>query len=355
MVDVDPSWINKAADPATDPAYHAAELRRNEAVLLSGAGTADRLGARQGVRPGADAVSLAGTTITVHDVPVVVYPAVTSISGPYRVALLATAFEHDPPHGSLPRKDIVCAQVQDHDEDSSGLRVARPVYVPGVAAASPVEPALPSGAFRLATVDVPASGGGGATLTYNAPRTVANGGVLPVRSASELPVSGLYEGLYVDVADEEALYRWSGAAWQRMAPAQKILQTEQATDVLAFTNTTYFFASPSAPCSQTFIVPPSGSVAVDVYCLNRANTFNVVYISFSINEGTTVSGTELHAPNDSDAFRHSTQDNIPSGNTGFKLVTGLTPGQEVTAWVRHRISGGNGDLFFRRITVWPQP
>lgn len=352
MVDVDPWAINVAAGA---PEYHAAELRRLDAVLLSGAGEADRLGARQGVRPGAPAVSLAGTTITVHDVPVVVYPGLTSISGPYRAALLATAFEHDPPDGTNPRKDIVVAQVQDHDEDSSGQRRARPFYVAGTPGATPTEPALPAGSFRLATITVPQSGGGGATLDYNTPFAVASGGVLPVRSASELPTDGRYEGLYVDVADEDALYRWSGSAWQKVAPAPKMLQAIQAADDLGFTNTTYFFGTAAGPCSQTFIVPPSGSVAVDVYALNRPNTVNTIYISFSINAGTTTAGTELVAPDDSDAYRHVHNGLITSGNTGPKLVTGLTPGQEVTAWVRHRMSGGNGDIYFRRITVIPQP
>lgn len=213
MVDVDPSWINASAGA---PAYAANELRRNEAVLLYG-GVADRLGAREGVRPGSQAVSLAGTTITVHNIACVIYPALTNTSGPYRAALLETTFEHDPPDGTNPRKDIVVAEVKDDDEDVSGLRLARPNYVAGVPGVSPSEPSVPTGAFKLATIDVPASGGGAATLTYDAPLTVANGGVLPVRDSGDLPTAGLYSGMVVyNQATDELLVR-SGTAWVTVA------------------------------------------------------------------------------------------------------------------------------------------
>ncbi len=217
MVDVDPSWINKEPDPATTPAYAAAELRRTEAVLMFG-GHADRLGAREGVRPGHIPVSLASTTWTVHDSAVTIYPGLTTTSGPYRAALLETSGEHDPPDGTNPRKDIIVAEVKDHEEDASGLRLARPRYIAGVPGTTPSEPAVPAGAFKLATIDVPASGGGSATLTVNNPWTVASGGVLPVRDASELPTAGRYKGMTCYQQDIDALVIWNGTAWEERAP-----------------------------------------------------------------------------------------------------------------------------------------
>jgi hypothetical protein len=210
MVDVEPTWINADAGA---PAYTASELRRNEAVLMFG-GVADRLGVRQGVRPGADPVSLAGTTVTVHETPAVVYPAVTSTSGPYRVALLETAHELNPPDGTYPRKDIIVCQVQDHDEDASGFRRARSVYVPGSPAATPVEPAVPAGAFRMGTITVPQSGGGGATLVVNTPWAVAAGGILPVRNDAELPGAsgGIYDGMARWNQDTNALEIHNGGS-----------------------------------------------------------------------------------------------------------------------------------------------
>lgn len=212
MVDSDPAWINASGGA---PQYSAVELRRLDAVLLFG-GVADRLGARQGVRPGPAPVSLAGTTWTVHDTPAVVYPGGTSTSGPYRVALLETTGSVNAA-AAQPRKDIIVAQVQDDDEDSSGQRRARPLYIAGNAAASPVEPAVPAGSFRLATIDVPASGGGSPTLTVNTPYAVAAGGILPVRVTADLPTSGLYEGMPAFDQSTDSLLIHTGAAWMPVA------------------------------------------------------------------------------------------------------------------------------------------
>lgn len=219
MVDTDPAWINASAG---SPEYSAVELRRLDAALLYG-GHADRLGAHQGVRPGPDPVSLAGTTWTVHDTAAIVYPAATSTSGPYRVALLETAGEVNPAD-LQPRKDILVCQVQDDDEDSSGQRRARPLYVAGTADASPVEPAVPDGAFRLATIDVPASGGGSPTLTVNTPYAVAAGGVLPVPDYDALPTSGVGAGMVAYRKDSNSLVGHTGAAWRPMASTQTPVQ-----------------------------------------------------------------------------------------------------------------------------------
>lgn len=219
MVDTDPAWINASTGA---PEYSAVELRRLDAALLYG-GHADRLGTHQGVRPGPDPVSLAGTTWTVHDTAAVVYPAATSTSGPYRVALLETAGEVNPADGQ-PRKDILVCQVQDDDEDSSGQRRARPLYVAGTAAGSPVEPAVPDGAFRLATIDVPASGEGAPTLTVNAPYAVAAGGVLPVPDFAGLPSSGVGQGMLAYRRDSDSLVAHTGAAWRPVASTQIPIQ-----------------------------------------------------------------------------------------------------------------------------------
>lgn len=212
MVDTDP-WAINASGGA--PLYSAAELRRLDAVLLW-AGTTDRLGARQGVRPGHVPASLAGTTWTVHDVAAVVYPGETSTSGPYRVAILETTGSVNPAAGQ-PRKDILYIQVQDDDEDGSGQRRARPGYLAGTASGSPVEPTVPDGAFKVATIDVPASGGGSPTITINAPYAVASGGILPARSSSDLPSSGVTEGMAAFQMDSDSLVIHTGSGWAPVA------------------------------------------------------------------------------------------------------------------------------------------
>lgn len=212
MVDTDPAWINASGGA---PLYSAAELRRLDAVLLW-AGTTDRLGARQGVRPGHVPASLAGTTWTVYDVPAVVYPGETSTSGPYRVAILETTGSVTPA-AAQPRKDILYIQVQDDDEDSSGQRRGRPGYLAGIAGGSPVEPTVPDGAFRVATIDVPASGGGSPTITINAPYAVASGGVLPVPNSAGLPSSGVTEGMAAFQMDSDSLLIHDGASFKPVA------------------------------------------------------------------------------------------------------------------------------------------
>lgn len=215
MVDSDPAWINASGGA---PLYSANELRRLDAVLLW-AGTTDRLGARQGVRPGHVPASLAGTTWTVHDVPAVVYPGETSTSGPYRVAILETTGSVTPA-AAQPRKDILYIQVQDNDEDGSGQRRARPGYLAGTASGSPVEPTVPDGAFRVATIDVPASGGGSPTITVNAPYAVAAGGILPVPTNADLPTVGVTPGMFGARLDSNSLSMYTSAGWRPVASTQ---------------------------------------------------------------------------------------------------------------------------------------
>lgn len=215
MVDFDPAWINVSVGA---PEYNAAELRRLEAVLLFG-GHADRLGSRAGLRPGLQAVTLSGTTVTINPCAGVAYPALTTTSGAYRFALLLDSLTLAVPDGTNPRKDLVCIQVQDHDEDASTFRRARALLVQGTPAVTPAEPAVPVGAFRVATITVPPSGGGSATIAYNTPWVVANGGVLPVRTTADLPAAGLYDGMTAwDIANEAMLVN-SGGTWETVGSA----------------------------------------------------------------------------------------------------------------------------------------
>lgn len=59
-------------------------------------------------------------------------------------------------HATLPRNDLVCVGVQDHDEDGSSQRRPRFLVVQGTPNASPVDPAVPAGNLALARVRVDA-------------------------------------------------------------------------------------------------------------------------------------------------------------------------------------------------------
>src|SRR3546814_20793599 len=72
---------------------------------------------------------------------------------------------------------------------SDGADTAVIAVVAGTAAASPVKPAIPTGALELATVLVPsgvtATNAGGVVITQTAPFTATAGGVVYVRNATE--------------------------------------------------------------------------------------------------------------------------------------------------------------------------
>lgn len=357
MVDTDPAWVNASAGA---PLYSAIELRRLDAVLMFG-GVADRLGARQGVRPGATPVSLVGTTWTVFDVPAVVYPAATVISGPYRVALLETT-------GSVtaaaaqPRKDIIYCQVQDHDEDSSGQRRARPGYLAGTPSGSPVEPAVPTGAFRLATIDVPASGGGSPTLTVNAPLTVASGGVLPVSTASALPVAGLYVGMMAFVQDTKALMVYDGSAWValRYAAPQTPQRAANSATFSGLTNTA--FAATSTPTGLSITAPATGrgllvcQARTTLVCSILADriVFGTPWLGTgsTINAGTAVAIEGVTPPSDDLAFQEARGENdavvasthVAAQDCAMYLVDGLTAGNSYNAALRYRVKIGRAHV-----------
>lgn len=358
MVDTEPAWINASAG---SPAYSAAELRRNDAVMLFG-GVADRLGARQGVRPGATPVSLVGTTWTVFDVPAVVYPATTSVSGPYRVALLETTGSVNAA-AAQPRKDILYVQVQDNDEDSSGQRRARPGYLAGAASGSPVEPAVPVGAFRLATIDVPASGGGSPTLTVNTPYTVAAGGVLPVSTAAGLPAAGLYSGMTAFVQDTKALMVYDGSAWValRYAAPQTPQRAANTATFSGLTNTT--FAATSTPTGLSFTAPATGrgllicQSRLTLVCSILADriVFGTPFLGTgsTINAGSAVAIEGVTPPSDDLAFQEARGENdavvasthVAAQASATYLVDGLTAGNSYNVSLRYRVTSSTSTTY----------
>lgn len=208
----DPLWINASAGA---PAYSANELRQAMGLALMYDGR--NMGGRKGVRPGGTqlAVSYAAPTITVQPGLCCLDPALSTPQGSYWVAIpAAETHTLTAADATNPRKDIVIARLYDHDEDASGLRLARSEYIAGVANPAPSEPAVPAGAIRLATIDVPASPGA-PVVTNNAPFTVSPGGILPVRGAAD--IAAALKGRYRDRLDTNVLERDTGAAWETAA------------------------------------------------------------------------------------------------------------------------------------------
>lgn len=107
-----------------------------------------------------------------------------------------------------------------HNDDTTGDATSTPVFgtTDGVAEASPVKPAIPTGALELATIRVysgtTATNGGSNTLTNTYQMTAARGGVVGFRAKADMtawanPTPG--QPAYVTVNSE--LYEWTGAAW----------------------------------------------------------------------------------------------------------------------------------------------
>lgn len=216
-----PWAINVDPSPGT-PEYNARISRRLLSHLMM-RGVSDRLGARAGVHPGGlDAITISGTTVTVRDSTWTVYPAQSSSDAPYIVYFLEHTHDLNPAEASE-RIDIIVIRVYDDDHDSSGSRFGTTEYIVGSAGSG--QPSTPSGTVLGAVITVPAGGSPSPSLDYVAPFVVASGGILPVRGQSELPTSGLYDGMTVFDQDlGMQLVRHNGA-WR---PTSSVVELDHA-------------------------------------------------------------------------------------------------------------------------------
>jgi hypothetical protein len=220
MVATDPLWLPSIS-------YDETELRKMDSALVMPDGTA--LGSRPGIRPGDPglAVTLAGTTVNVSAGTATLY---RSSQGLYRAQLAATSpGTLTAANATFARIDLVYLRVWDTAIDSSGLRKADTVYLAGTASASPAVPT--PGATEiyipLATINVPNTGGGGtgsATVSSTIRQlTVAPGGILPVSSAADIALAGVYAGQARYNATRGVVEYWNGSAW--LAPGDAIAFT----------------------------------------------------------------------------------------------------------------------------------
>ncbi len=217
MVAVNPTWIDTV--PLTG---HF--LRRSDSVFTMHSGAA--LGARSGVIPGAGGlnVSLSGSTITVGSGIALIYYAG---EGVFRAPMTSSStLTLTAAHATLPRIDLVYLRVWCNSVDASGLNQADVVYLAGTASSTPAAP-VPAGTqiwMPLATISVPASGGGSPTVSNAVrPYTVAPGGILPLQTAA--PASP-YVGQFYD--DQANLRRWNGSVWETMAKVESVGWTSPA-------------------------------------------------------------------------------------------------------------------------------
>jgi len=210
---VDATWVNPSS-----VSYDARELRNADSAMFNGDGTA--FGVLGGIVRHGDASLL--VTVNTSDV-VTVQPGAVVLPGKtggaeygcYRTALravetgaLATR------NATNPRIDLVVFQQLDTDvAAASGGYRAQVAIITGTAAASPVAPTLPDLAVELGRINVPAVGGGNATVDRSFARYAASlGGILPVATQARLPTveTKWDRAVAIDTGQE---FRWDGTTW----------------------------------------------------------------------------------------------------------------------------------------------
>lgn len=181
------AWLLNAVSGA--PSYTGPMVRQAMSVLLGGATSSRPLGARSGVRIGTPSttVSATSTTWTVQPHSGVLDLEASAIAGPYQYAIdTAATGSVTAADATYARVDIVYVTINDPAEsDGSSTPGITVGYLAGTPAPSPSAPTTPARSMVLATLNVPASGGGAPTVVWSAPIAVAAGGILPVRNLTE--------------------------------------------------------------------------------------------------------------------------------------------------------------------------
>lgn len=376
---------------AGSPSYSARQFRNALAGMKGWDGVP--LAGRQGIRPmggtAANVVTLSGSTITINLHAGEITPGWAAVTGTYDVALTVVETQSlTPADGTNPRKDIVIGRVYDHDESASGLRLYRSEYIAGLAGPTPSEPSVPQGAIRLATIDVPQTGGGSPVVTNNYLMSAASGGVLPVRTQAERDALVTpYNGQTVHRMDKGWQEHHDGTAW-RVYPnavsfaatseftgpvtgqvafhlstrqwwyyngttwiADKLAAQQQATGYVTTTSATY--VALSGDPGIAFVAPVSGQIWVDISAAavpEGAGTTSRA--AFQVRTGGSIgSGTIVYTVDDGDSIANASFANWEAGRRA--LVTGLTPGTTYNVQMLYRRDGATALAGFarRRISV----
>jgi hypothetical protein len=268
-----------------------------------------------GVRPGVlqngttSEITISGFTVNVRDFNCVLNPTAAGTQGAgYLCAIPATALTVTAADGSNPRKDIVVGRMRDNTEDSSGFIVDEVYLITGTPASIPVAPSTPAGQLYLGTIDVPVSGGGNPTLTYNPTFTVAIGGILPVADNAGLPTIVRREGMYADQADTNTLMRWSGSAWEAVASPVSF-QSRRRIQTTTRTTTSATFTTTETSINTVVAALENGKTYQIRWVTEGRSSVAADTAKFRLREDT-VSGTILQAVNTA----------LPVASTDFQAV-----------------------------------
>lgn len=334
MTTVWTAWPENAN--AGSPAYAAADFRRVEAVWHTPhpSGSARPLGATSGRTPNSWLVTLSGSTINIAPGAGVLDVETTATTGAYRVGSdsIDTSLTATAAAGST-RIDGVYVQLDDTDVDGSTFRKAIPVYVAGTAGSGtpPTGGAIPARSLRIATITVPSSGLGSATIAMEPLFTVALGGTLPVSASAAYPASP-YPGQRVyDIALAYDL-EWNGTLWK---PCANLAMEFPRTSANASDN--YTSGSNVSLMNGTWTGAPAG-----VYELS----FDLLYAGTSVQSGTgifSVGGTSITKDANGNEMR------VDIGVAGTPINAHRTRlythgGGNMVLLFTHNIGGGTGTI-----------
>lgn len=151
------------------PSYSGENVRQTLSALLGLPPSGRPLGCNSGVRPGSSATLVSATsttwTVGIHS-GILDLETPTTAGGYFYAIKVAETGSMTAANATNPRIDLISLQVNDPAEgDGSSTPGVTVVYTTGTAAPSPVAPATPARNYALATIAVPASGGGSPTVT----------------------------------------------------------------------------------------------------------------------------------------------------------------------------------------------
>ncbi|MFF1633980.1 hypothetical protein [Leifsonia sp. NPDC058248] len=168
------------------PLYAGRDLRQGTVSPFAAQGsTARPMGSLSGVRPGTlpSIVTATATTWTVNPFLGLIDAEAAAIAGAYSYSFDQVVTGGVNAAGASARTDRLDVQVDDPAEgDGSSVPAIRVLYSPGTPALAPA----PARSHPLATIAVPASGGGAPTVSWTATYYAAPGGFVPFNTFAGL-------------------------------------------------------------------------------------------------------------------------------------------------------------------------
>lgn len=214
------------------PSYTGRALRQTSVSPFVAMGSTGRpLGGISGVRPGTPStiVSTTSTTWTVTPFAGVIDGEAAAIAGVYAYSFDTNQTGSVTAAAGSARIDRLDVQVSDPAEsDGSSNPGVAIVYTAGTPG-SGVAASAPARSHPLALINVPASGGGSPTVTWNAVYFAGAGGLIPVLSQAARDALFAYEGLAVWRLDTHVAETYNGSAWQLISANNLLMKPTSVT------------------------------------------------------------------------------------------------------------------------------